>query len=254
LKDSGQFLKVSNKTFSFRLSAFFLFLLSSLNFQIFAVQITAENITHRALLFHAGNETYDAMLSTKTAEDTSATKWGSRKLKIHFESNEKANEVTFQTNDDGQKEGIKMSVAKKDEFKIQLTDLESKKSAKDLKATFCNSVFTIEDLSLQFLGWKKQELKGEEEVKGQTCWKIICYPDSKEPSDYSRVEVWIDQQHTALLKAIAYDSQENIVKEFIVRSVQQLDDESWMLKTLELRAPKANARSELEILRPASKE
>ena len=64
---------------------------------------------------------------------------------------------------------------------------------------------------------------------------------------YTRVESWVDQEYGALLKAVACNSANETVKEFSVRSFQQLD-EVWMLKELDLNAPLLKAKSRLEIL------
>jgi hypothetical protein len=126
-------------------------------------------------------------------------------------------------------------------------------SISDYTAPFLGSAFTMEDVALRFLSWKNQESAGEETLKDRKCWKIVSYPSSKDKTAYSKVESWIDQQYRALLKAVAYDADGKVVKEFNVRSFKQFDD-IWMLKTLDLQASALGGRSRLEILEAKEKD
>jgi hypothetical protein len=135
---------------------------------------------------------------------------------------------------------------------MQIKDVNGGSSITDYTAPFLGSAFTMEDVSLRFLSWKQQEFAGEETLKDRKCWKIVSYPSSTDKTAYSKVESWIDQQYRALLKAVAYDSEGQVVKEFNVRSFKQFDD-IWMLKTLDLQAQALGGRSRLEILEAQEK-
>jgi len=130
---------------------------------------------------------------------------------------------------------------------IELLDDATGKPVRDAQALFLDSVFSFEDLALRFLSWPKQEMVDQELLKDRDCWRILSRPSEKDATPYARVESWIDQEYHVLLRAIAYDREDRVVKEFNVRSFQQME-ETWMLRTLEVSAPLMGARSRLEIL------
>lgn len=142
-------------------------------------------------------------------------------------------------------EGVQIFLPERGNIKI--LDLLAQKPVADLQASFMKSMFSMEDLSLRFLSWSKQELEGEDTLKDRPCWKIVSRPSQKDQSLYHYVESWIDKEYQVLFKALAYDAEDQIVKEVNVRSVQKFD-KVWMLKTLEINAPKWKCRSRLQII------
>jgi hypothetical protein len=154
-------------------------------------------------------------------------------------------QVLFEPRGSDESGAMQMTVSKSRVVKFY--DLGDHQRILDARAPFMQSAFSLEDVALKFLSWGNQELLGEARLKDRPCWKIASYPPSAGESAYARVESWIDKQYGALLRAIAYDEQGEIVKEFNVRSFQQLE-ETWMIKTLDLSVPSEQARSRFEIL------
>ena len=133
-----------------------------------------------------------------------------------------------------------------------MVDLATNGPVQDRRKHFLGSAFTMEDVSMDFLSWPSK-LVGEETLKDRSCWKKVGYSPKSGVSAYARVESWIDRQYHVPLRIHAYDAKDNLVKEFNVRSFQQLE-ETWMLKNLELNAPMKKARTRLEILEAKKKE
>jgi hypothetical protein len=201
---------------------------------------SAANIAKRALqTAPPGNWNFSAALTTK-GEASDGIEPGEKSLTMSFKDLGKAHQLTFR-GEGG--EGLRITISSGGS--VTLKDLATDASPKSLQSSFLGSAFSLEDLSLKFLSWNKQELMGEDTLKDRQCWKIASYPSGN--SRYSKVVSWIDQKYQALLKAIAYDAEGNVLKEFNVRSFQQLED-VWMLKTLELNAPAIGVKSRLEIL------
>jgi hypothetical protein len=116
----------------------------------------------------------------------------------------------------------------------------------DRKLLF-DSVIHLADLSLKFLGWHSQELMGEDTIKDRPCWKIQSVSSREDRAIYSRVESWIDREYRTVLRARAYDSFGEEVKELNILSFQKLDD-TWMLRSLEVKDRKNKFITRLEVL------
>lgn len=119
-----------------------------------------------------------------------------------------------------------------------LTERKGSRDAKVGPARFDENIrgsaLTLEDLSLQFLYWKRPKVIAEERIKGRLAWKIeIQAPRGS--SQYGVARLWIDQQSGALMKVEGYDMQGRMIREFEVVSAQKLDDQ-WMLKQMRFRA------------------
>ncbi len=238
--------------------AFLLFLEASISFSFTAETATA--IAQRALqALPPGHWTFSGVLSTQTEREDSpiskevspanAVQFGERLLTIQFQQGrDGTRQITYRAESKGRVvEGVRLIFAKDERSSLQLIDLATEIPTKDLRRSFLGSVFNMEDLSLHFLTWERQELLGDEILKDRVCWKIVSYPAKSETSSYKRVESWIDKQYQAILKAVAYDEKGNVIKKFNVRSFQQLED-VWILKELDLDAPLLKAQSRLEIL------
>ena len=93
---------------------------------------------------------------------------------------------------------------------------------------------SYEDLSMRFLYWPKATLEGEESKLTRRCWKLQVQPGNDE-SQYSKVDLWIDQGNGAMLQAEAYDKSGKLARRFTVRSGQKVDD-AWILKQMRIEA------------------
>ncbi len=109
---------------------------------------------------------------------------------------------------------------------------------------------TYEDLALRFLYWSRARLADEETVKTRRAWKLRCDAPGRR-SEYSSVNLWIDKESGALLKAEGFDWSGNLRKRFDVISAQKIEG-AWYLKqmrieTLDPAAGKVRSRTYLEI-------
>jgi hypothetical protein len=91
------------------------------------------------------------------------------------------------------------------------------------------SNFTYYDLGLAFLRWPNVKLLDEGRVRGRDCFVIEARADG-EP--YTRVKLWIDKEYYALLRAEAFDSNDNLTRRFAVTSFKKIGD-VWIPRGLE---------------------
>ncbi|HTS17305.1 MAG TPA: outer membrane lipoprotein-sorting protein [Verrucomicrobiae bacterium] len=112
------------------------------------------------------------------------------------------------------------------------------------------SNFTYYDLGLAFLRWPNPKLlEGEDRVRGRDCFAIETRADGQ---PYARVKLWIDKEYYALLKAEAFDANDNLVRRFAVTSFKRIAD-VWVPRGMEAaRVPPAQSlpseeKSRLEV-------
>jgi hypothetical protein len=77
-----------------------------------------------------------------------------------------------------------------------------------------------------------------EKASGRTCWVVsVPAPPAAEgtPADhaYDRVKMWIDARVFVLLKAEAFDRQDNMVRRLLVDSFKKID-EVWFIKDIDV--------------------
>jgi hypothetical protein len=100
------------------------------------------------------------------------------------------------------------------------------------------SNFTYYDLGLAFLRWPNVKLLEEGRVRGRDCFTIDARADG-EP--YTRMRLWIDKEYYALLRAEAFDANDNLVRRFAVTSFKKIGD-VWVPRGLEAsRVPPAQS-------------
>jgi len=92
------------------------------------------------------------------------------------------------------------------------------------------SEFSYYDLALPFLRWPNPKLlDADDRVRGRDCFAIEI---SAEGEPYARVKVWIDKEYYALLRAEAFDKNDNLVRRFAVTSFKKIG-EAWVPRGLE---------------------
>ena len=107
-----------------------------------------------------------------------------------------------------------------------------------------------EDLALRFFYWSKATMEGEDTIKLRRCWKLrLNAPNHR--SQYSSVNLWVDKESSALMRAEAYDWQGKQSKRFEVISGQKLAGK-WYLKQMRVESldpgtDHARSRTYLEI-------
>ena len=77
------------------------------------------------------------------------------------------------------------------------------------------------DLGMSFLYWPDPKYIGEDRTRGQDCYLVEVKSDT-EP--YRRVKLWIQQEYFALLRAEAFDVDENSVKRISISSFKRIGD------------------------------
>lgn len=75
------------------------------------------------------------------------------------------------------------------------------------------------DLGLPFLSWPNLKYLGEDRMRGQDCHLLEVKSDT---APYRRVKLWIHNEYFALLKAEAFDADENPVKRITVTSFKRI--------------------------------
>jgi negative regulator of sigma E activity len=65
------------------------------------------------------------------------------------------------------------------------------------------------------------------------CWIVRVAPESRNDSQYSRVDLWIDKETGALMQAEAYGRDGKLERRFKVISPQKIDG-VWLLKQMRI--------------------
>lgn len=103
------------------------------------------------------------------------------------------------------------------------------------------SDITYEDLMLGFLYWPNAVLLGEDSILTRRCWKLQLQPGPRNPSQYSRVLLWVDKANGALLRADSFDARGELAKRFEVRKVQKIEG-LWVLEQMKIQELSAAGR------------
>jgi hypothetical protein len=91
-----------------------------------------------------------------------------------------------------------------------------------------------EDLSLRFTYWPNPQLMGTDTIKTARCWIVrVVNPDGRGP--YGTVDLWVHQASGGVARMDAYDPQANLLKRFVVESVQTVND-ATVLKQMRIEA------------------
>ncbi len=96
--------------------------------------------------------------------------------------------------------------------------------------TILGTDLAYEDLALRFVYWSKATLEGEDTIKLRPCWKLRLNAPGRR-TQYSSVNLWVDRESGALMRADAYDWQGKQIKRFEVISGQKLSGK-WYLKQM----------------------
>ncbi len=101
------------------------------------------------------------------------------------------------------------------------------------------------DLSLSFLWWPGAQTVGREDVRGQSCWVVdIPAPDSF--SGCAGVRLWISPRINIMLKAEAYDANNQPMRRLDVKSFKRINNR-WVIKDIELTSLPARTRTVLRV-------
>ena len=70
---------------------------------------------------------------------------------------------------------------------------------------------TYEDLALRFLYWSHATIEGDDSIKTRPAWKLLLTAPTHR-TQYAKVELWVDKESGALLKAEATDWSGHLIK------------------------------------------
>jgi len=114
------------------------------------------------------------------------------------------------------------------------------------------SEFRWMDLTLSFLWWKGGQVAGFDSLKGRDCYNV----DIRAPEDIEEVagvELWIDSEMYALLRARFYDDERETLKRFDVKSFSK-SGELWMAKDIDMRSHPSQRRTRLRVRKVSAQE
>ena len=114
-----------------------------------------------------------------------------------------------------------------------------------LMTAFAGSDFCLADLGLEFFHWPEQRLRKKELRRGRSCKVLESVNPRPAPGDYARVLSWIDTETESLLRAEAYNKDDELLKEFSVGSFKKIKGR-WELQDVEIRNAKNDSRTRLE--------
>ncbi|MBM3860675.1 MAG: outer membrane lipoprotein-sorting protein [Verrucomicrobia bacterium] len=105
------------------------------------------------------------------------------------------------------------------------------------------------DLGLPFLYWPEPKHVGQDRMRGQDCYLIEV---KSETEPYRRVKLWVHTEYFALLRAEAFDVDDNQVKRIAITSFKRIG-EVWIPRGMDFsfvppgQSLPASERSRLEI-------
>lgn len=92
---------------------------------------------------------------------------------------------------------------------------------------------SYEDLALRFFYWPNPKLEGQEDVNGQSCYKLRIDKPKGTAGRYDTVYVWVHTQFGAFMQIKGY-SNGKLLKEFQVEDVMQVSKGVWTLKKMQV--------------------
>jgi hypothetical protein len=98
------------------------------------------------------------------------------------------------------------------------------------KNPFMGSDLSFEDMQGEDLQAHTYKVLGEEEIDGQTCWKIEALPATKKEaraSAYGKRLIWLRKDITYPLKMAFYNRRDGLMKEASYSELEQIDGSVW---------------------------
>jgi hypothetical protein len=106
--------------------------------------------------------------------------------------------------------------------------------AKKLVEPIAGTDLTYEDLALRFFYWPNPKLEGQEDVGGQTCYKLRIDKPRGTAGRYEVVYVWVHTKFGAFMKIRGHDKTGGLLKEFQVEDVMQISKDVWTLRKMQV--------------------
>lgn len=126
------------------------------------------------------------------------------------------------------------------------TPFSEPKRLQDIMVPFADSDFWVADLGRDFYHWPHQRILREERRRARRCYVLESRRAPEEIGDgYSRVVSWIDQESGGLLRAEAYDPDDEQLKIFSIGSLQKVNGQ-WHIENIAIRNVQRGSRTEIE--------
>lgn len=106
-------------------------------------------------------------------------------------------------------------------------------AATDPFIPFATSDFWVADFGLEFLHWPNPRHIKTEMKKGRPCYVIETVNPHPTKNAYAKVWSWIDTEKGGLIRAQAFTSDGNLLKEFEIKSIKRVEGR-WQLKALKI--------------------
>ncbi len=107
-------------------------------------------------------------------------------------------------------------------------------SANKLVAPIAGTDLTYEDLAMRFFYWPDPKLEGQEDVAGQSCYKIRVDKPKGVSGNYEVVYVWVHTKFGAFMRIRGHDKNGGMIKEFQVEDIMQVDKDVWTLRKMQV--------------------
>ena len=92
-----------------------------------------------------------------------------------------------------------------------------------MSTPFAGSDFWLGDLGLEFFHWPQQKLLRNETKRSQSCSVLESTNPQPTPGGYARVESWIDTESGGIVQAWAYDTNNEVLKEFYPKDIKKVN-------------------------------
>jgi hypothetical protein len=103
-----------------------------------------------------------------------------------------------------------------------------------LVSPIADSDLTYEDLALRFFYWPNPKLEGQEDVGGQSCYKIRIDKPKGKAGNYEVAYVWVHTKFGAFMKIRGHDKNGALIKEFQVEDIMQVAKDTWTLRKMQV--------------------
>lgn len=118
-------------------------------------------------------------------------------------------------------------------------------SGNQIMVPFAGSDFWLADLGLEFFHWPEQRILKSELRKSRACKVLESVNPQPVTNGYSRVVSWIDVETDGIIHAEAYDSRNQLLKEFDTKKFKKVKGE-WQLEEMQISNVQTDSRSQIE--------
>lgn len=106
--------------------------------------------------------------------------------------------------------------------------------------------FSWSDLAMDFLWWPNVSLVGHENKLNRPCYILDVRPDASSTGTYAYVQLWVDQNTSALLEAQGCDRESNLLKKLQIKNLKKVDT-LWTVGDVEVHSYPSHSKTRLRI-------